>query len=162
MNASKNLLPPMPTQLLINNIEQQQPQHRNDTVIKLFGRSPENPEDVVPVTVRGFGPYFYGRESEVRRKEDFLLEQEAIREIEYDIEIDGLKDESLARVRTRKPQHVSEMKQLLDDTWAADVPFTNRFRIDTGLRAYAQVPDPDENGEVECTWDEVEPVVAPE
>jgi DNA polymerase I len=146
--------------LLINNTEQRQQQDRDDTEVVLFGRAASDPTERYMVVCRNFEPYLYGRADDVREKETYLLEQDVVREIEYDVEYDGfLNHEELARIYTAKPQHVPQVKDLLDESWNADVPFTNRFRIDTGLRAYADVPDPDDGQrEITCDYREIDPV----
>ena len=146
--------------ILVNNTEQIQPQDRNDTIIILYGRSPEAPEIRYEVKVFGFEPYFFAPEDEVAANEDFLLEQECIREIEYPESPAFLSDENLAKIYPRYPQDTREARELVDDAHAADVPFTNRFRIDTGVRDVVEVPDPPDGERViECNWQEVSPVI---
>lgn len=146
-------------ELLINSTEQMQPQERNDTVIVLYGRRPEDPEVRYRVNVFGFRPYFYVREDEARADETYLLSQECIEEIDY-IGYDAfLEDEDLAKVYTPYPQHVGEAKDFFDDHWNADIPFTDRFRIDTGVKDVVEVPEPDgESAEIDCHWREIRPV----
>lgn len=141
--------------LLVNNIEQNQPDHRNDTVIKLYGRSPQNPSERVPVKAFGFDPYFYVREAEAEPQEDFLLEQDCIREIECG-DHESLSGDSLAKIYPPYPQDTRNARELFDDTWEADVPFTRRFLIDTGIRAYIEVPDSCEEPDgYECHCSEI-------
>jgi len=147
-------------QLLLTNTEQTQPQDRNDTVIILYGRSPEAPEVRYQVKVFNFAPYFYAPETEVADNEAFLLEQECIREIEYPEAEPFLQGETLAKIYPRYPQDTRDARELVSGAHAADVPFTNRFRIDTGIRDVVEVPDPPEGERViECDWREVSPVI---
>jgi DNA polymerase elongation subunit (family B) len=148
--------------LLVNNIEQVQPDHRNDTVIVLFGRSAENPAQTYRVNAYNKDPYFYVREQEARDNEDFLLSQECIRRIEHGVSEDAfIEDTQLSRVFPPYPQQTREARDLFDKHWNADVPFTNRFRIDSGLEDVVEVPEPTDEGSttVECHWREIEPVV---
>jgi len=146
--------------LLVNNTEQAQPQDRNDTVIILYGRNPEAPEARYQVKVFNFAPYFYAPETEVAENEAFLLEQESVREIEYPDAEPFLAGERLAKIYPRYPQDTRDARELVSDAHAADVPFTNRFRIDTGIRDVVEVPDPPEGEQViECDWREVSPVI---
>lgn len=143
--------------ILINSIEQEQPQHSDEVLIKLFGRRPESPDERIEVTVSGFRPYFYAPEDVTRHSETFLLEQESIEEIEYG-DYESLGGDSLAKIYPPYPQDTRDARSYFEDTWEADVPFTRRFRIDTGIRAYAEVPEPDgDSHEVECHVDDVTP-----
>jgi DNA polymerase I len=152
----------MSIDLLVNNTEQRQQQDRDDTEVVLFGRRADDPSERYMVTCRNFDPYLYGRADEVRESETFLLEQDTIQSIEYDIEYDGfINGQELARIYTRKPQHVPQVKDLLDESWNADVPFTDRFRIDTGMKAYVSVPEPDPgDNHVVCDYHEIEALEA--
>ena len=146
--------------ILVNNTEQIQPQDRNDTIIILYGRNPDSPEVRYKVRVLNFDPYFYAEEEEVSEKEAFLLEQECIREIEYPVADPFLKGGPLAKIYPRYPQDTREARELVDEAWAADVPFTNRFRIDAGVRDVIEVPDPPAGERViECDWREISPVI---
>lgn len=142
--------------LLINNTESRQPKERNDTLIELFGRDSEG--ELYPVTVVGFDPHFYAPADEVEEKEQYLLGNESIRRIEYgDFEaLDGTK---LSKVYTPYPQDVRDAREHFDDHYSADVPFTRRFRIDSGVRAVVEVPDPEgDDNHIECHWKEVRAV----
>lgn len=127
-------------ELLVNCIEQSQPNERDDTLIKLYGRSPDAPDERKVVTAFGFRPYFYVREEEVKEVEDFLLGQDCINEIEYG-DFDGFKGADLAKIYVPYPQDTRDARDLFSDHWNADVPFTRRFLIDTEIRAYVEVPD---------------------
>lgn len=126
--------------VLINNTEQIQPDGTNETLFKLYGRQPDNPEKVEEITVRGLEPYFYAPEEEARTHEDYLLRQDSINRIEYD-EYDAFNSpETLAKIVVPYPQDTREARELFDTTYEADVPFTRRLRIDTGMRAIIEVP----------------------
>jgi len=127
--------------LLINNVEQQQPENRSDTQIVLYGRSPRKPAERVEVVVSGFEPYFYAREKEVQASgESFLLGQSCISGITYG-DYESLTGDDLVKVFVPYPQDVNDAQELFDQTYAADVPFTNRFLIDSGIRTYVEIPD---------------------
>lgn len=144
---------------LVNNTEQEQPDDRDDTLIKLFGRTSEEPDEVQEITVQGFDPYCYGEESEVREKENQLLAQDCVDRIEYG-DFDAFPDDQdLAKIYTPKPQDVPSVKDFLTETWNADVPFTNRFRVDTGIRDVVEVPDDaGQNGQYRVHWRELKAV----
>lgn len=138
--------------VLINNSEQVQPKERGDTLIKLFGRTSDEPEEVQEITVHGFDPYFYAPKEEVNDKEGELIGQDCIDKIEYG-EFRGFPDDrNLAKIYTPYPQDVPEAKEFFSDTWEADVPFTNRFRVDTEFRDVIEVPG------TEVHWREISPV----
>lgn len=148
--------------LLINNTEQVSPRGSDETDIILFGRSPENPTRTQRVRVKGFRPYLYAEASSVREQEDWLLGQDTIEEVSYN-DFESLKGQELARIYATEPRPVPDIAELFDKSWEADVQFTNRFRVDTGLRAYVEVPEPEgDTDEVVCNWREVEPVVSPD
>lgn len=145
--------------LLINCAEQMQPRDRDDTLIKLFGRDSES--ELYEVTVYGFDPHFYALTEEVRDQENALLGQSCIRRVEYG-DYEGMDGEDLARVVTPKPQDVRDAREFFSEHWSADVAFTNRFRVDTGLRAVADFPSVTTGDHhIECHWQEIEPVVPP-
>lgn len=133
--------------LLVNNVEQNQ-SYDGELTIHLYGRTGENPNRCVEVTVHGFRPYFYAPEEQVEEEENFILGTDSVVEVQYG-DYQALGGTPLARVYTPTPQDVHEAKHLFDETWEADVPFTDRFRIDSGMRAYVEVPD------TECHWQEV-------
>jgi len=153
------------TYFLINSIEQVQPYGSDDTHIILFGRSPRDPSERVPIRAKGFRQYFYAKHEEVANDERWFLGQDSIEEIDYG-DYESLKGTELARIYVPQPQDTRDARDLFSKTWAADVPFTNRFRIDTEIRAYIDVPTPDGwepgDGEIECNWREIDPVVAPD
>jgi DNA polymerase elongation subunit (family B) len=149
------------TRLLVNNAEQRQPDHVDGTHIELFGRAPEDPEQRLRVTVTGFRPYFYAREDAVREQEDRLLAQESVAEVEYG-DFESLSGDDLTKIYPPKPQDTRDARTHFEETWAADVPFTNRFRIDTGLCAYCEVPDGAFDGDhATIHYRELTPLVPP-
>lgn len=131
--------------LLINNTEQEQRRESNETVFKLFGRHPDNPERREVVTVHGFRPYFYAPAGEARSMEDWLLSQDCIEELDYEHGFDGFNvDYDIVRVYVPTPQATRDARELFDgQTFEADVQFTNRLRVDTGLKAVVEVPGND-------------------
>jgi DNA polymerase I len=130
---------------------------RNDTEVVLFGRSAEDPTETYEVVCQGFRPYFYAPAAEVRADETYILEEDTVTEIDYDVPYDSfIEDTELAKIYTRKPNDVPAVADQFSKSWNADVPYTNRFRIDRDIEAYAEVPEPDGNStEIKCDYREV-------
>lgn len=149
------------TKFLINSTEQVSPYQSDETDIILFGRSPIDPSERVPIRVKQFRPYFYAAESSVKEDETWLLGQDCISEIDYG-DYESLKGMELARIYVPEPRDTRDAREFFELTWSADVPFTNRFRVDTELRAYVDVPTSESwepgDGEIECHWREIDPV----
>lgn len=144
------------TRLLINSTEQVQPKHLDSPLIKLFGRD-EN-DDLYEVTVEGFDPHFYAPSNEVEEQENALLGQESISRIEYG-DYEGMDGTALTKIVTPQPQDIRDARDFFTEHYSADVPFTNRFRVDTELRAVADFPEPpDGESEITCHWQEIKPV----
>lgn len=128
------------TKLLLNNVEQTQPPNTGRTDIVLYARTSANPDERIEIIATGFSPYFYAPADEVEARRQTLLGLDCINEVASETE-QSLAGEPVRRVGVPKPQDVRAARQLFDETWEADVHFTNRFRIDTGVRAYIEVPD---------------------
>lgn len=128
--------------------------------IVLFARSPENSAERYEIHVEGFRPYFYAPYTEVFGQEDFLLEQEAITEIEYEDTKQAFKTgDNLARIYTRQPSGVRQARDLFEKTYGADIAFTNRFLIDSGIRAGFSCRNPEGSStKFTVTPDSIEPI----
>lgn len=123
-----------------------------EPIVQLFCRRMDGSRRIVEV--EGFYPYFYITEEEFEEKQDKLLDDHMVREIEareeliadknkfnttikrVDKPFETLEQDSLVRVYTVKPNHVKDMKDsgFFEDTFEADVFFTNRFLITTEIR----------------------------
>lgn len=145
--------------LLVQNTEQVQPDGVAGTNIVLYCRNGENPDESKTVIAEGFRPYFYVDADEAEPADTAI---DTIEEIDFDTDIDGFNHGDVAKVYTPYPQDVPDAKEYYRNHFAADVPFTNRFRIDTGIEAYIEVPDDAFDGSVaRVNWQEIETVVPP-
>jgi len=148
----------MPTDLLITNVEQRQPDYLDGTEIILFGRKGGAPGERQKVVVRGFTPHFYAPAEAVREREQELLSMDCISGLGDEV-VESLTGEETIRVETPYPQDTPTAREQFDTTWEADVPFTNRFRVDAGIFAYVQVPDAAFDGETATVhWRELDPL----
>jgi DNA polymerase I len=91
------------------------------------------------VEVENYYPYFYARNDEVREKKESLKNDHKVRKIEYDC-YESLKGVSVTRIYTKEPYHVAEMRDVFSETWEADIFFTNRFLIDSGIKVNFEIP----------------------
>jgi DNA polymerase elongation subunit (family B) len=145
--------------LLVQNTEQIQPDDINGTHVVVYCRARENPAERKRVVVEGFRPYFYVAADEVSRADTSI---HCIEEIDFDTDFEAFGGGDVAKVYTPYPQDVPEAKEYFETHYAADVPFTNRFRIDTGIEAYIEVPDDAFDGnEARVNYREIEKVVPP-
>jgi DNA polymerase I len=130
-----------------------------EVVVRLYGRTRDH--ETRTITVRGFPPYFYAR----------AAEREKVRPADYEalvgyeeVETDPLSErfdddpEELVKVIAKYPHEVRNLRQEFDRTWAADTLFTERFRIDSGVKTGVRVPEADRDGHVAVEADEIEPV----
>lgn len=141
----------------------------DEPVVELFCRNARG--ERVRVDVHDYHPHFYITESEFEEKKDTLLNETTIRYIEVDerllseqdilngaIEpVDGppretLDGEKLVRIYTVVPNDVSSLREFFDQHWEADVFFTNRFLVDSGITLGLSIP----RGEREVSFDEIE------
>lgn len=133
-------------ELYITNTETIYPRRDNnvdEVVVRLYGRRPDGAADAI--TVYGFEPYFYVPAGET----DQLQPKEHDKLVRYDpTEVIPLRDRfkppeeqrELAKVVVTDPGGVPELRKQWDVTWGADVLFTNRLRIDKGLRTGVRAP----------------------
>jgi DNA polymerase I len=111
------------------------------------------------IEVEGFYPFFYISEATFFNEQNELLKDSAIRSIEAReilVEDENMMDETITKVEepssttlhgdnltkvvTMEPKHVSELREAFEETWEADVFFTNRFLIETGIRRGLTIP----------------------
>lgn len=127
------------TELLVTNIEQEQPEHADRAVFKIYGRD-EDGDTLPEVTVYGFEPYFYAPTEEVKDiGETYLLANESVRRFEHGHK--SLGGVELTRIYVPYPQDTRTARELFDEHYSADVPFVRRFMVDTGIRDVISIPD---------------------
>jgi DNA polymerase I len=143
----------------------------NDTdfesvVVRLYGRIPtddpdEDPESVT-VTVKGFEPFFYTRESDsdkvgVADYEDLVRYEKA--PTTPLSERFSHSPTQLTKVVTKYPHSVSVLRSEFEKTWEADCIFTERFRINQNIRTGVTVPSESRHGDhFVVDKEEIEPV----
>jgi len=129
----------------------------DEPVVQLFCRDAEGNRR--RVDVEGFYPFFYITEDELAKHEGDIFSESMIRTVEARadaVSLDNrhndafeptveppretLHGEPLARITTVKPGHVSDLRDYFDRTWEADVFFTNRFLIESGITRGLEVP----------------------
>jgi DNA polymerase elongation subunit (family B) len=137
----------------------------SDVVIRLYGRTRSG--EAKQVTVTGFEPYFYARAEE--REAAPPAEIESLVRYEETDTI-PLRDRfahitpwreatDLVKVVVDKPGDVPEVREHFSKTWGADVIFTERFRIDHGIRTGVRIPVEDNPARLfEVDHSEVAPV----
>ena len=137
-----------------------------EPIVQLFCRDRHGERRYIEV--EGFYPFFYISEAEFHEKQDDLLNEGAIRSIEareilvnkensMNTTIENVDEPSattlhgdnLVKVYTVEPKHVNELRDFFDETWEADVFFTNRFLIETGIKRGLTVPSATERVSVE-------------
>lgn len=117
------------------------------TEVHLYGRTAEG--DAEHVRVQEFEPYFYILEDDYDRLEPKDHDDMKRRER---VEIESLFGDELAKVVTHNPGGVGRLRDQYDTTFEADVPFTNRLRIDKEIYSGIRVP------QATVTPDQIEPV----
>lgn len=100
--------------------------------IHLFGRLQNGEERHVEVT--GHRPSFYIREEAYSRR---VKNHHAVKRVEGGHS--SIHGDSLVRVYMRLPKHVSNFRDHFDTTWEADVFYTTRFLIDTGIKTHVRI-----------------------
>jgi DNA polymerase I len=101
-------------------------------VIHIFGRDVNG--SAVHLEVTGFRPYFYAPLDQVC---EGPLPSGI--EVEADREYRSIRGESLARLYTRRPTDVREIRERFRH-FEADIPFATRFLIDNGLTGGVEAP----------------------
>ncbi|UBF21423.1 DNA polymerase elongation subunit family B [Halorubrum virus HRTV-21] len=116
--------------------------------VKLFGRTEAGKPD--SVTVENFPAYFYVPAEERGKVDPFdndYLEGYA------DTDKTGLVDgDELVKVIVNNPKKMGEVASFFSKSWEADVDYTDRLRIDLGIKTGVRVPSS------RVTPDEIEPV----
>lgn len=73
--------------------------------------------------LEGFEPYFYVR------KDDYEFDDERI--VRYEpTDFVGIEGEELKKLIVKTPGDVAEIRNFYEETWEADIPFTDRYKID--------------------------------
>lgn len=140
--------------LLVTNTEAVTDENSKTTTIHLYGRD-EN-ENRHHVEVTGFQPYFYTESYYVEGRESDYLGDAGIVEIDHDTDFLPFGESGdVSRVITESPKGMKNAASLFPTHYEADVKPTRRFRIDTGVEDWCEVPA--EN----CSIEDVEPIEAP-
>lgn len=129
----------MTQQFLVTKVETETDAN-NNTTVHLFGRDADSKR--IHKTVEGFEHYFYVATSEVLGNESAFVGSNGIAGIDHDTERDpftfGTVPESVSRVTVEDAENdVRTAKDLFTTTWEADVSPRNRYRIESGLKAWA-------------------------
>ena len=148
----------MPNQFLVTKVETKTDDN-DETTVHLFGRDADS--NRVHETAEGYEHHFYAPTDEVLGEESSFIGTNGIVGIDHDTEYDpfrmGEVPDSLSRVRVADPRDAKDAKPLFSDTWEADVKPRNRFRIDTGTKAWVEVPDHSSP----FSLDEITPIESP-
>ena len=147
------------TELLVTNTEAVT--NDDSTEIHLYGRDANGERH--HVTVTGFEPYFYTKTKYVKGCESDYLGDAGIKAVEHDAHFSPFgESDSVSRVILESPKGMKNAASLFPDHYEADVKPTRRFRIDTGVRDWCEVPDrADQEAPNRYRMDEVTPVEAP-
>lgn len=121
---------------------------RGDVEVHLWGRTTDG-DEIGPVVVEGFEPYFYVPEAEGGRI--LPREHSDLKRVE-DTDTPSLFGDDLAKIVATHPGGVPGLKDQYEKTFEADVVFTNRFRVDTGVYTGVRVPSN------RCRPEDIEPV----
>ena len=119
----------------------------DSVVVRLYGRNSER--EPLRVTVKGFAPYFLTTEDQTDKvapaDHQDLIEYEPVDTIPLSERFD---DESrdLVKVKAKYPHSVPNLRQVFEKTWGADTLFTERFRIDQGIKSGVEVPTDNRRG----------------
>jgi DNA polymerase I len=144
-----------------------------EPVIELFCRDAAGNRR--QVNVHDYHPHFLVTEDEFVSNKDKLLSDTRVRRIAADERILSKKDtlngaiepcdeppaetlegRDLVRVYTVVPGNVADLRDNFEETWEADVFFTNRFLIDSGIHTGVEVPASNELVQ-DVDFEEIEP-----
>jgi len=120
--------------MVLSTIEQVEYNNTRDgAIIHVFGRTPSG--DATHLQVTGFRPYFYIPAEYVDRGP--VVQQITV---DHEHKFKSIHGEALRRVYVRSP---SDMRMLRDryHHFEADIPFTSRFLIDSGITGGVESPD---------------------
>ena len=147
----------------------------DEPIVQLFCRDSDGNRR--RVDVEGFYPFFYISEEELKEHEDTIFSESMIRSVEArteSVSVDNrhndafkaastapretLHGEPLVKITTVKPNHVSDLRDYFDETWEADIFFTNRFLIESEITRGLEVP----TGAQRVHFDDIESCEPPE
>lgn len=111
----------------VTNIEEQRTD--TDTKAVIFVRDSEGTPD--RLTVRGLNPYFYAPTAEVKAREEDLLYNGRVRYVSHGDE--SLFGEPVSKIEVRTRDDVKELAATFEQTFEADVWYSNRARIDLDI-----------------------------
>jgi len=145
----------------------------SEPIITLFCRDKDGKRR--EIEVEGFYPSFYITEKSYIENEHNIFRESMIRSVDartgltskensnnaglnevLDAPRKTLNGTELVRVNTVLPQHVKKLKEsdFFDKTWEADVFFTNRFLVDSGIKDCFTIP----RGEDRVQYEDIEAV----
>jgi DNA polymerase I len=131
----------------------------DQTTIHLFGRDVDG--DRHHVTVTGFRPYFYTKTEYVLDQEADYLGDAGIERIDHDAPFSPFGESGdVSRIYTESSKGMKDSASLFPEHYEADVKPTQRFRIDTGVEDWCEVPAV-EGTDKTCSIEDVEPIEAP-
>jgi DNA polymerase I len=129
----------------------------SEPIVELFARDADGNRRMIEV--EGFYPFFYITEDEYQEHESDIFTESMVRSVtaqefvtsKDNIYNDSLEEtdlpprttlegENLVRIETVVPSNVSDMRDYFDRTWEADVFFTNRFLIESGIKDGFSIP----------------------
>ena len=127
-------------------VEQYYPRNNKGAVI--YTRHRDENDEVIEQTYSGFKPYFWVS-CDASVDWDEFYRQFPDGEVLSDEMADAIDGTPLMKIVAPTPHTVSDMRQFFDNTWEADVLFTDKFLIDTFP---ASIP----SGRVRKCWFDIE------
>lgn len=143
----------------------------DEPVIELFCRNEYGTRRLIKV--EGFYPFFYVTEDEFLEHQSDILNETMVRSVEVrdsildketrlngsvepvdDAPRETLDDRKLVKITTVKPSQVKKLRDFFDEHWEADVFFTNRFLVESGINRGLSIPE----GQYRVDASEVEPL----
>jgi DNA polymerase I len=125
----------------------------SEPVIHLFGR--DSDAERWHIEVHGFYPYFCVHRDISNEVFNSLNNDHRVRSVEFE-EDDDLYGDGLWRVEVLEPKHIRELRDEFDDPQEADVKYTDRFLVDTGIKQGFEVPVDARDNPIHYT--DIEPV----
>lgn len=110
----------------------------NLTKTKFYGRDENNVLD--SVTVSGYAARFYARTAEVDMMRETLLYDERVIDIDDDVDKQSIYGDELSCIKCRTVYDVTELKDMFDIHFSADVWQDMRTKIDAGIQTGVQFP----------------------
>jgi len=150
-----------------------------EPIVQLFCRDAD--QNYVEREVEGFYPHFYIKADEYVEKEKNTLNENFVRHVEVpaslytedrkdnpsikkldsDEEYTNLHEESVVKVVTVLPKHLSTVRKQYDDHYQGDVYYTNSFLIATGVKDGISIPEGKERVHIDEVWSCEAPDVKP-